>query len=209
MSIFLKYFAPSTPCGLLIVITIVVLFLISLLIVWVLWGSSQAYYKKILKWFESVLVDGKIINGGKPDQNDKYIEQVNFYIRKLPTIKLDSHDESIALNTQLSNAKSYQIGFQRYFWSLVSEFGSIYPLLGILGTLLSIAFSIGNGQDMTILLNGFGDAVKTTIWGIIFGVVHSMGIAFCYPYFEEYLQVPEKVRSAIYDLNQNINQRDK
>lgn len=210
MNVFFKYFWPKTPCGVLIVLAIIFLFCGSILFIEFLKRCSLPnYYKKVLKWFESVLVDGKIINGGKPDQNDDDIEQINFYTRKLPTIKLDNQKEFAVLNAQLSNSKSYQIGIQRRLWSVVSEFGGIYPLLGILGTLLSIAFSIGDEQDMTILLTGFGDAVKTTIWGIIAGICHNVWVSYRYSDIEEFLQVPEKIRSAIYDLNQKIDQKDR
>lgn len=88
-------------------------------------------------------------------------------------------------------------------YTLFITFISIFPLLGMLGTvmaLLGLDLSVG---DMTNIKNNFFDALTSTAWGIIFSVFFKIIHAPFANYIENQIEDSKKM-SDEYEVEQLI-----
>lgn len=74
---------------------------------------------------------------------------------------------------------------------------SIFPLLGMLGTVIGLLGLDLAGGDMENIKNNFFIALTSTAWGIIFSVVYKVCNAFMSDYVEEQIETAKKLAEEI------------
>ncbi|MDE7365439.1 MAG: MotA/TolQ/ExbB proton channel family protein [Ruminococcus sp.] len=75
---------------------------------------------------------------------------------------------------------------------------SIFPLLGMLGTVLAL-LNLDLSGETSALKNNFFQALDTTEWGIIFAVVFKVLNAFFQPYIEAQIEKLKKLLEKSYE----------
>lgn len=138
----------------------------------------------MMKRHESVLLDvsDNLLKGFKdaPDKDSNQntheriegaLEFIHNKISQSPELKEDfiKNVQSITLRPNYSHHYKLEI-----YASIMSTLVQIFPLLGILGTILAIAqtaFQTGGQIDVSSLSNAFVLAMDTTILGIAFSVI--------------------------------------
>ncbi len=111
--------------------------------------SSRSTHEKIEAALE--FINDKV--GSNPEFKDKFIKNAN------------------RISQQSIYARHYKI---EMFASIMSTLVQVFPLLGILGTILAIAqtaFQSGGNIDVSTLSNAFVLAMDTTILGISFSIL--------------------------------------
>lgn len=68
------------------------------------------------------------------------------------------------------------------WYTLYGTITGIFPLLGILGTVVSLLGMVGEGADIT---GGFFAALTSTFWGLVFAIVFKFMDSFISPKLEE------------------------
>lgn len=92
-----------------------------------------------------------------------------------------------------STPHNYLIVFYNIFLTMIS----IFPLLGMLGTvmgLLNVDFSAGNMDDVKA---NFFTALTSTAWGIVFSVVFKILNAFFSHHFETQIEESKKIEETL------------
>lgn len=99
------------------------------------------------------------------------LQFINNKIASNPVHKLDFRKNAEKINERQFYNRHYKI---EIFASVMSTLVQIFPLLGILGTILAIAqtaFAPGAQVDVSALSNAFVLAMDTTILGITFSIL--------------------------------------
>jgi biopolymer transport protein ExbB len=138
----------------------------------------------MLKRHESILVDvtENLLKGfsDAPDRDssqhvhEKIQTALQFITNKIsnhPQLKKDFCKNAERINERPSYSRHYKI---EIYASVMSTLVQIFPLLGILGTILAIAqtaFQPGAQIDVSLLSNAFVLAMDTTILGITFSIL--------------------------------------
>lgn len=68
------------------------------------------------------------------------------------------------------------------WYTLYGTVTGIFPLLGILGTVVSLLGMVGEGTDVT---GGFFAALTSTFWGLVFAIIFKFMDSFLSPKLEE------------------------
>lgn len=68
------------------------------------------------------------------------------------------------------------------FYTLFGTVTGIFPLLGILGTVVSLLSMVGDGANIQ---NGFFAALTSTFWGLVFAIVYKFLDGFLSPKLED------------------------
>lgn len=190
-----------------IICVLVAILLVSSIIILVIcrryrknWTNDVLFFLQdsFAKKFAGVVREGK-----GPDSSTSDISQLDWWIRDIPSFKVD---DSNSLNTFIAaKADKYKLSSD-YLMALnfLTEICSVYPMLGILGTVIGVSSSIGKPE---ILMESFSTAVITTIWGIIAGIIHTFILSLNYSYLHELDDIPSRIESSIYDLKQNTNRK--
>ncbi len=190
-------------CGL-----ILVLFVLSMLILAGCCHYRKARAQKMLAFLNETLTKGilgGIPSGMRPDASSSDVSQLNWWIRELPSCRCPDSETRGALNGSLARGDWYKLSnFFLACLDFLTEICSVYPMLGILGTVIGV-YSALNPQDPSALINSFSTAVTTTIWGIFFGIAHTVVMSFFYSFLHELDEYPAKIDRALYDLKQNIH----
>jgi len=93
----------------------------------------------------------------------------------------------------------HMYGRARVWYTLFVTFISIFPLLGMLGTVAGLlGLDLTNG-DMENIKNNFFLALTSTAWGIIFSVLFKIGHALVADGIEEQLEVAKKLSEESID----------
>lgn len=196
---------PTDLTGQGICIAIIVLFAISFFSLIYCWAYRFFRAKSILSFLKNSFTHdtlGVVPAGKGPDSTSTDISQLEWYIREIPSYRISDIQ---SLNTVLSKGDSYKLS--RLFsisLNFLTEICSVYPMLGIFGTVLGVSFSIIQPDR---LIESFSTAVITTIWGIGAGIVHTIIMSLFYSYLHELDEIPSKIESSLYDLKQNINNK--
>ncbi len=77
-------------------------------------------------------------------------------------------------------------------YSLFMTIITIFPLLGMFGTVLAL-LGVDMAGDMAQLQNRFFDALTSTAWGIIFAVIFKLLNALVAPFIEEQIEEAKKL----------------
>lgn len=138
----------------------------------------------MMKKHENVLLDvsDNLLKGfaDAPDKDSNQnvherIESVLDYMGQKVSQNADLRSEFIKNAAKISQRPFYSRHYKiEIFASIMSTLVQIFPLLGILGTILAIAqtaFASGGQFDVSQLSNAFVLAMDTTILGISFSVV--------------------------------------
>ncbi|MBR0236943.1 MAG: MotA/TolQ/ExbB proton channel family protein [Thermoguttaceae bacterium] len=198
----IKYWWPPDITGQIICCVISVLLAYSFLALCYCCWYRRARAKEMLLFLQNSFAKdilGVVPKGKGPDSGSSDISQLEWWIREIPSYPVK--DVSL-LNTIFSKGDSYKLR-RRYvnYLNFLTEICSIYPMLGILGTVMGVSFSIIQPDK---LMDSFSTAVITTIWGIIAGISHTIILSFFYAYLHELDEIPSKIESSLYDLKQNI-----
>jgi biopolymer transport protein ExbB len=138
----------------------------------------------MMKKHEAILMDvsDNLLKGFKdaPDRNslqnihEKIEGALDFIHHKIshnPEMKEDFIKNAQSINQRPNYSHHYKL---EIYASIMSTLVQIFPLLGILGTILAIAqtaFQSGGQIDVSSLSNAFVLAMDTTILGITFSVI--------------------------------------
>lgn len=68
------------------------------------------------------------------------------------------------------------------FYTLFGTVTGIFPLLGILGTVVSLLSMVGDGANIQ---SGFFAALTSTFWGLVFAIVYKFLDGFLSPKLED------------------------
>ena len=198
----LKNIWPPDLTGQGICIAIIVLIIFS--VISLVYSCSYRFFRAraILSFLKNSLTHdilGVVPTGKGPDSGSSDVSQLEWWIREIPSYPVNDLQ---SLNTVLSKGDSYKLS-RCFLISLnyLTEICSVYPMLGIFGTVLGVSFSIVQPDK---LMESFSTAVITTIWGIGAGIVHTVILSLFYSYLHELDQIPSKIEASLYDLKQNI-----
>ncbi len=138
----------------------------------------------MMKGHEKALIDvsDNLLKGFKdaPDKDSSQsshekieasLEFINNKIAQDPELKSEFVKNSQKISQRPIHSRHYKI---EMFASIISTLVQVFPLLGILGTILAIAqtaFQNGGNVDVSSLSNAFVLAMDTTILGISFSIL--------------------------------------
>lgn len=138
----------------------------------------------MMKTHESILLDvsDNLLKGFKdaPDKDSQQsihekiegaLDFINHKISQSPELKAEFAKNASAISQRPYYSRHYKI---EMYASVMSTLVQVFPLLGILGTILAIAqtaFQTGGQIDVSSLSNAFVLAMDTTILGIAFSVI--------------------------------------
>lgn len=117
---------------------------------------------------------------------------VLFFIVKFSAKKIDEYSKEwkINRNTQFS---SFSLKYTRILYTVFVTMISIFPLLGMFGTVSGLlGLDLASG-DMANLKNNFFIALTSTAWGIIFSVIFKILNAFNSDFIEEQIEVAKQL----------------
>ncbi len=138
----------------------------------------------MMKGHEKALIDvsDNLLKGFKdaPDKDSSQsshekieasLEFINNKIAQDPELKSEFVKNAQKISQRPIHSRHYKI---EMFASIISTLVQVFPLLGILGTILAIAqtaFQNGGNVDVSSLSNAFVLAMDTTILGISFSIL--------------------------------------
>ena len=89
-------------------------------------------------------------------------------------------------------------------YTLFVSFISIFPLLGMLGTVFGLLGLDLAAGDMTNIKNNFFIALTSTAWGIIFSILYKIILAFSADFIEEQIEVSKKLTNDVREDNKHF-----
>ena len=138
----------------------------------------------MMKKHETILLDvsDNLLKGFKdaPDKNslqnihekiEGALDFIHHKISQSPELREDFIKNAQSINQRPNYSHHYKL---EIYASIMSTLVQVFPLLGILGTILAIAqtaFQSGGQIDVSSLSNAFVLAMDTTILGIAFSVI--------------------------------------
>lgn len=91
----------------------------------------------------------------------------------------------------------YLLNGTRLFYTLFVTLISIFPLLGMLGTVIGLlGLDLASG-DMDNIKNNFFIALTSTAWGIIFSILFKIGYALIADNVEEQIETAKKLADEL------------
>ena len=95
------------------------------------------------------------------------------------------HEETASLRTEVDSMSEQQIDSMREkavrYYTLYGTITGIFPLLGILGTVISLISMVGD----TSIESGFFAALTSTFWGLVFAIAYKFLDGFLSPKLED------------------------
>lgn len=164
----------------------------------------------LIRRHEKVLVDvsDNLLKGfaDAPDKDsnqhvhEKIQGAIQFITNKIssdPSVKKDFCKNAEKINERPFYNRHYKI---EIYASMMSTIVQIFPLLGILGTILAIAqtaFGDGGSVDVSALSNAFVLAMDTTILGIAFSILFMVIESTFWPNIERVIDESSEYRRII------------
>ena len=96
-------------------------------------------------------------------------------LRRANRRKVRQYTENKADTKEQEDRIHAQIGKLNEWYSLFSTFVSVFPLLGMLGTVKSLIEVAGKISSETPVMDEFFGALTSTAWGIIFAMIFKAG----------------------------------
>lgn len=125
---------------------------------------------KNLAGYDAIIILVAIFNGYLLYQLKKDSEQLKEVLNPtvfLPIEQLIKQTRDVNKTIDLHHIRQLKEKENKTF-HLYAAITSLFPLLGILGTILSLIKIVGLG-DTSLMLN-FSEALTSTFWGLIFGI---------------------------------------
>jgi biopolymer transport protein ExbB len=168
----------------------------------------------MMKKHESVLLDvsDNLLKGfaDAPDKdsdqmiNERIQAALDFIKQKIiqnPELKKNFADNASKISQRPLYTRHYKI---ETFASIMSTLVQIFPLLGILGTILAIAqtaFQTGGKIDVSSLSNAFVLAMDTTILGITFSILFMIIESWLQPKIERVINESNNYKQIVASVN--------
>jgi biopolymer transport protein ExbB/TolQ len=168
----------------------------------------------MMKKHESVLVDvsDNLVKGfaDAPDKDssqsvhEKIESILDFISNKIstnPELKTDFRKNAESVAQRPFHSRHYKI---EIYASIMSTLVQVFPLLGILGTILAIAqtaFANGGQVDVASLSNAFVLAMDTTILGITFSILFMVIESTFQPKIERVINESAEYKRIISSIN--------
>lgn len=169
---------------------------------------------RLMKKHEAVLGDvSDNLLKGFPDAPDRDSDQniheriesaldfIHHKISKNPELKSDFAKNANSISQRPHYSRHYKI---EIYASVMSTLVQVFPLLGILGTILAIAqtaFQNGGNVDVSSLSNAFVLAMDTTILGIAFSVIFMIVESTFQPKIERVINESTDYKSIVSKLH--------
>lgn len=134
------------------------------------------------------------------DNFQRCLDFMKYKVSKEPEMKVAFSENAKGLSQRSSLGRHYRI---EVFASLMSTIVQIFPLLGILGTILAIAqtaFQNSGQVDVSSLSNAFVLAMDTTILGIFFSILFMVVESALAPKIERIINESLEFRRIIADI---------
>ena len=138
--------------------------------------------------------------------NERIQASLDFVSRKVtqdPTIKYEFAKNAKNISKRPLYTRHYKI---EMYTSVMSTLVQIFPLLGILGTILAIAQTAGGGKvDVSALSNAFVLAMDTTILGIGFSIIFMVAESILWPKVERVIHESSNFKKIVTDVSVSSN----
>lgn len=134
------------------------------------------------------------------DNFQRSLDFMKYKVSKDTSMKKAFSDNAKGLGERSQLGQYYKI---EVFASLMSTIVQIFPLLGILGTILAIAqtaFQNSGQVDVSSLSNAFVLAMDTTILGIFFSILFMVIESYLSPKIERIINESQDFRRLIADI---------
>jgi biopolymer transport protein ExbB/TolQ len=169
---------------------------------------------KMMKKHEGVLLDvsDNLLKGfsDAPDKDsdqlvNERIQVALDYIRNKIQDSPERREDFLKNANKISQRPLYARHYQiEIYASIMSTLVQVFPLLGILGTILAIAqtaFQSGGSIDVSSLSNAFVLAMDTTILGITFSILFMVVESALQPKIERVINESNNYKKIIANLN--------
>jgi biopolymer transport protein ExbB/TolQ len=138
--------------------------------------------------------------------NERIQASLDFVSRKVtqdPSIKYEFAKNAKNISKRPLYTRHYKI---EMYTSVMSTLVQIFPLLGILGTILAIAQTAGGGKvDVSALSNAFVLAMDTTILGIGFSIIFMVAESILWPKVERVIHESSNFKKIVTDVSVSSN----
>ncbi len=138
--------------------------------------------------------------------NERIQASLDFIRRKVtqePGVKYEFAKNAKNISKRPLYTRHYKI---EMYTSVMSTLVQIFPLLGILGTILAIAQTAGGGKvDVSALSNAFVLAMDTTILGIGFSIVFMVAESILWPKVERVIHESSNFKKIVTDVSVSSN----
>lgn len=138
--------------------------------------------------------------------NERIQSALDFIRRKVihdPGLKYEFAKNAKNISKRPLYTRHYKI---ETYTSVMSTLVQVFPLLGILGTILAIAQTAGGGKvDVSALSNAFVLAMDTTILGIGFSVIFMLAESILWPKVERVIHESSNFKQIVTDVSTSSN----
>ncbi len=138
--------------------------------------------------------------------NERIQASLDFIRRKVtsePEVKYEFAKNAKNISKRPLYTRHYKI---ETYTSVMSTLVQVFPLLGILGTILAIAQTAGGGKiDVSALSNAFVLAMDTTILGIGFSIVFMVCESILWPKVERVIHESSNFKKIVTDVSVSSN----
>ena len=138
--------------------------------------------------------------------NERIQASLDFIRRKVgqePEVKYEFAKNAKNISKRPLYTRHYKI---EMYTSVMSTLVQIFPLLGILGTILAIAQTAGGGKvDVSALSNAFVLAMDTTILGIGFSIIFMVAESILWPKVERVIHESSNFKKIVTDVSTSSN----
>lgn len=138
--------------------------------------------------------------------NERIQASLDFIRRKVtqdPSVKYEFAKNAKNISKRPLYTRHYKI---EMYTSVMSTVVQIFPLLGILGTILAIAQTAGGGKvDVSALSNAFVLAMDTTILGIGFSIIFMVAESILWPKVERVIHESSNFKQIVTDVSVSSN----
>lgn len=138
--------------------------------------------------------------------NERIQAALDYISRKVtqdPSVKYEFAKNAKNISKRPLYTRHYKI---ETYTSVMSTMVQIFPLLGILGTILAIAQTAGGGKvDVSALSNAFVLAMDTTILGIGFSVIFMVAESILWPKVERVIHESSNFKKIVTDVSVSSN----
>lgn len=138
--------------------------------------------------------------------NERIQAALDFIRRKViqdPGVKYEFAKNAKNISKRPLYTRHYKI---ETYTSVMSTLVQVFPLLGILGTILAIAQTSGGGKiDVSALSNAFVLAMDTTILGIAFSIIFMVAESILWPKVERVIHESSNFKKIVTDVSTSSN----